>query len=140
MCFFGKLDKNSIENIGFEYKNFGFVHDSVSLRLIYSAADVFVAPSVMDAFGKTIAESMACGTPVVCFDATGPKDIVSHKVDGYKAKPFDTTDMAKGIEWILKAPNYNELCQNAREKVVSKFDSSIVAKKYIDLYKEILND
>jgi len=36
----------------------------------------------MDAFGKTIAEAMGCGTPVVCFDATGPKDIVSHKVDG----------------------------------------------------------
>ncbi len=42
-----------------------------------------------------------CETPVVCFDATGPIDIVSHKTDGYKAEPFDPTDLTNGIEWIL---------------------------------------
>jgi glycosyltransferase involved in cell wall biosynthesis len=38
----------------------------------------------------------------------------------------------------LKAPNYDELCQNAREKVMREFDSKVVAKKYIKLYKETL--
>lgn len=66
--------------------------------------------------GKTLAESMACGIPVVCFDATGPKDIVSHKVDDYKAVPFHPSSLARGIEWVLNAPNYDELCCNAREK------------------------
>jgi len=127
LCFFGNLDKSIVNNLGFEYKNFGFLYDTISLRLLYSASDVFVAPSLMDAFGKTLVESMACGTPVVCFDATGPKDIVTHKVDGYKAKPFDTTDLKNGIEWVLDADNYDELCKNAREKVVREFDSKVVA-------------
>lgn len=139
LCFFGNLDKNIADSIGFEYKSFGYLYDNVSLRLVYSCANVFVSPSLMDAFGKTLAESMACATPVVCFDATGPKDIVTHKKDGYRAKPFDITDLANGMEWILNNENYDELGKNAREKVLREFDSTVVAKKYVELYKEVLN-
>jgi len=143
LAFFGNLDNKIIDNLGFEYKNFGFLYDIVSLRLLYNASDVFVAPSLMDAFGKTLAESMSCGTPVVCFDATGPKDIVEHKITGYKAKPFDSKDLANGIKWVLNLDEngYNKLCENARKKVLNEFDSKVVAKRYIELYREmIIND
>lgn len=135
LCFFGNLDTNLIKPLGFEYKSFGFVTDNNSLRLLYSASNVFVGPSKMDAFNKTLAESMACATPVVCFDVSGQKDVVDHKVSGYKAKPFDTKDLEDGIEWVLNTPNYNELCHNAREKILQEFDNIVVAKQYIELYK-----
>ncbi|MEJ5227780.1 hypothetical protein [Thermodesulfovibrio sp.] len=48
--------------------------------------------------------------------------------------------MAKGIEWILNSSEYPELNRNAREKVLENFDSKIVAKKYIELYREILDE
>lgn len=117
----------------------GHLHDDVSLRVLYSAADVMVAPSLQEAFGQTASESMACGTPVAAFGATGLLDIVDHKFNGYLAKPFDTNDLAKGIEWVLNASNYDELCINAREKVLSEFDSCVVAKKYIKLYEEVIH-
>ena len=138
LCFFGKLNTKLVDRSGFEYKDFGFLHDSVLLRLLYSAADVFVAPSLMDAFGKTLAESMACGTPVVCFDATGPKDIVDHQVNGYKAVPFDSSDLANGIDWVFQSPDYLTLSKNAREKVLRCFDSRVVAKQYVKLYESVL--
>ncbi len=133
MVFFGNLDSKIINNLGFEYKNFGFLYDLVSLNLVYNSADIFVAPSLMDAFGKTLAEAMSCKTPVVCFDATGPKDIVDHKVNGYKAKPFEPQDLANGIEWILNldSKDYNKLCDNAREKVLKEFDSRVVLKNIL---------
>jgi len=81
---------------------------------------------------------LACGTPVVGFDIGGNSDMIEHKKNGYLAKPFDTTDLKNGIEWVLNADNYDELCKNAREKVVRKFDSKVIAKKYIELYKELL--
>jgi glycosyltransferase involved in cell wall biosynthesis len=138
LCFFGKMEKEIKDKMKFEYKDFGYLEDTISLRLLYSASDVFVAPSIQEAFGKTLAEAMACETPVVCFDATGPKDIISHKVDGYKSKPFDSEDLATGIEWVLNNDDYDDLCKNARKKAVEKFDSKIIARKYVDLYKQIL--
>lgn len=141
LLFFGKLDISLLKNSGFEYTSLGFLNDTISLRLAYSAADVFVAPSLMDAFGKTLAESMACGTPVVCFNATGPKDIVDHKKNGYLAYPFDPQDLARGVKWVLEdEKRFLELSINAREKVEDYFDIQIVAKQYQSLYQEILNE
>ena len=139
LLFFGNLDENIIKQSGFEYKSLGFLHDIVSLRLAYSASDIFVVPSLMDAFGKTIAESMSCGTPVACFDATGPKDIVDHKINGYLAKAFDISDLAAGVVWVLSDENrHRELCIKAREKAVACFDVEKVAGQYADLYDSIV--
>ena len=60
-----------------------------------------MAPSRIEAFGKTLIEAMACGTPAVCFDSTGLKDIVGHKRTGYKANPFRAEDLAEGIKRVL---------------------------------------
>ena len=139
VCLFGASGKEIEKFPDLEYRNFGYLSDNISLQLLYSASDVFVAPSKMEAFGKTVAESLSCGTPAVCFDSTGPKDIVDHRINGYLAAPFDSTDLARGIEWVLNTDNYDELCMIARKKALEKFDSKVVAKQYIELYKEVLN-
>ena len=139
LLFFGRLDESLVGKLGLDYKNLGYLNDIISLRLAYSAANVFVAPSIIETFGKTLAESMACGTPVVCFNATGPKDIVTHKVDGYLAKPYDATDLANGIEWVLEDnTRLKELSKSARTKVINEFDVIKIAEKYKDLYEDIL--
>ena len=139
LLFFGKLDSATVADLGRDYVSLGFLKDTVSLRLAYSAADVFVAPSLMEAFGKTLAESLACGTPVVCFDATGPQDIVTHKIDGYKAIPFEASDLASGIGWILDHPAPQEIARNARQKVLDNFETNRVAGQYLALYREVPN-
>lgn len=85
---FGKSPKEFWDRLGISYSLLGFLHDIYSLRMMYSAADIFVAPSKYETFGKTIAEAMACGTPVVAFNATRPVDIIDHLENGYLAKPF----------------------------------------------------
>ena len=116
----------------------GQLHDDISLRVLYNAADVMVVPSLQENLSNAIMESLACGTPVVGFDIGGNSDMIDHKINGYLARPFDSNDLANGIEWVLNAPNYQQLCNNARDKVMSHFDSQLVAKQYIALYKEIL--
>lgn len=138
LCFFGALDPNEIAHLDFSYTIFGFLHDTISLRLAYSAADVFVAPSIMEAFGKTLAEAMACGTPVVCFDSTGPRDIVDHLENGYKAVSYEPADLARGVEWACFHQEPEKLGSSARQKVVASFDSEVIARKYIDVYKDAL--
>jgi glycosyltransferase involved in cell wall biosynthesis len=138
LCFFGRFSGEGIADCGFEWRSLGYLSDTISLRLVYSCADVFVAPSIMEAFGKTIVESMSCGTPVVCFDATGPKDIVRHKIDGFKANPFEPAGLAEGIKWVNSYADAKELSLTVRTRATNEFDNRLVAKRYIQLYKKLL--
>lgn len=137
---FGRSARESMSSVQLPQTHLGFLADSLSLRLVYSAADVFVAPSRMDAFGKTLAESLACGTPVVCFDSTGPKDIVDHKLTGYKARPFDVKDLARGVDWVLdqSLESYLSMRDNCRKSTVERFDARVIAQQYLALYKQVL--
>lgn len=121
-----------------ETKHLGYLHDELTLRVAYSAADVFVAPSVQEAFGKTLVESMACGTPVACFDATGPASIVDHKVTGYKARPFSSEDLANGIDWILNNGRSSTIKKSCRERAVNHFSKEVVAERHIELYHSLI--
>jgi glycosyltransferase involved in cell wall biosynthesis len=138
---FGHSSQSVIAMIPQPVTPFGFLSDIISMRLIYSAADVFVSPSRMEAFGKTLVESMSCGTPVVCFDATGPSDIIGHQTTGYKAMPFNPVDLAKGIDWVLslKAVKQRYLSVQSRERAVRLFDSQVIAGQYLELYEDLLD-
>ena len=118
----------------------GRLNDDITLTLAYSAADVMVVPSIQEAFGKTAIEAMACGTPVVCFDATGLRDIVEHRHTGYRAECFNDSDLADGILWTLENPERNaKLSDNARKRTEALFSSPVQADSYIKLYQEILD-
>lgn len=137
---FGSSEPKKPQNFGFKTHYLGHLHDDISLVTLYSAVDVMVVPSLQENLSNTIMESLACATPVVGFDIGGNSDMIEHKENGYLAKPFDTTGLKDGIEWVLNNDNYAKLCKNARQKVLREFDSEIVAKKYINLYKKILNE
>ena len=138
VCTFGKGDTTQVAKKGFEVLNLGFLHDDVSMRIAYNIADVFVAPSLLEAFGKTIVEAMGCGIPVVCFDSTGPKDLVEHKQNGYKAIPYSPRDLANGISWVTTNKDYGALKNSAISKALKTYEKSVVAKTYMELYKTIL--
>lgn len=116
----------------------GHLHDDISLRVLYSAADVMVVPSLQENLSNAIMESLSCGTPVVGFAIGGNEDLIEHHQTGYLAKPFDIEDLANGINWILNHDNPIAINIAAREKVLCEFDSKVVAIRYIDLYKKIL--
>ncbi|WP_319437887.1 glycosyltransferase family 4 protein [Vibrio cholerae] len=117
----------------------GHLHDDVSLRALYSAVDVMVVPSLQENLSNAIMESLACATPVVGFAIGGNSDLIEHQKTGYLAQPFDTQDLANGIDWVIQHKKPEQLSLAAREKVIREFDSKLVATKYIELYDQIKN-
>jgi glycosyltransferase involved in cell wall biosynthesis len=98
-----------------------------------------LVPSIQESFGQTASESLACGTPVVAFNATGLKDIVDHQQNGYLAKAYEVEDFAKGINWVLEnADRYHKLSLNAREKAEREFNLELQARRYSSLFHEMV--
>ena len=117
----------------------GYIHDDISLRLLYSAADVMVVPSLQENLSNVIMEAMSCATPVVAFNIGGNSDMVVHKQTGYLAQPLDSMDLARGIIWVIDSLATSVLSANARQKVIGEFDQTVVAQQYISLYSECLS-
>lgn len=136
---FGAGEPQNPPDFGLKIRYVGWLHDDVSLAALYSASDVMVVPSLQEAFGQTASEAFACGCPVVSFRTTGLLDIVDHLENGYLARPFEPSDLAAGINWVLSDDNrHKELCIKAREKAVACFDIEKVAVQYADLYESIV--
>jgi len=139
LVIFGQSRSNSKLCHGYPIHFMGQLHDEISLRVLYSAADVMIVPSRIEAFGQTASEAHACGTSVVSFDIGGLKDIVEHKKTGYRAEAYDTKDLARGISWVFENNNLGELSKTARSKVVNSFSEDLVADSYIKIYNKILS-
>jgi len=131
---FGQRAPQSLPSLGFPIHYTGHLHDDLSLRALYSAADVMVIPSRQDNLPNTGVEAHACGTPVVAFHTGGLPDIVEHQRTGYLAKAFVTEDLARGIAWVLAQRASGQLRKQARERAVARFSEGVVAEGYQSLY------
>jgi glycosyltransferase involved in cell wall biosynthesis len=137
---FGYSQPENPPDLGFKIHYLGTLNDDLSLTLSYSAADVFVAPSMEDNLPNTVMESMACGTPSVAFKIGGMPDMIEHKKNGYLAQPYEVKDLAQGIVWVLEnEERYHKLSYRAREKVEQEFTLEIQAHRYLSLFEEISN-
>jgi glycosyltransferase involved in cell wall biosynthesis len=136
---FGSPEPEKDPGFGMKGHYLGHVHDDVTLSLLYSAADVFVAPSIQETLCNTVMEAAACGTPSVAFATSGLLDVIEHGKTGYLAKPFVPDDLARGIEWILTDNEQRRnLSAAARNKLVSEFALEQVARRHAEMYRGIL--
>lgn len=118
----------------------GEVNDDDALARLYSACDVMVVPSEQEAFGKTLVEAMACGTPVVAFDCGGPVDIVEDGETGVLAEPFSAAALADGIARCIGDDGRGrEMGRRARARAERLFSIEAVADRYDSLYRLILS-
>lgn len=134
MIVFGQRAPQSSPVLGFPLHYGGRLHDDLSLRALYSAADALVIPSRQDNLPNTGVEALACATPVIAFDTCGLSDIVAHQRTGYLAKAFDTQDLASGITWVLAQRGLQPLGEQARELAVARFGYPVVADQYEQIY------
>lgn len=102
---------------------------------IYSAADVFVNPTLEDNFPTTNLESLACGTPVVTFNTGGSGESIDDKV----GKIINQGDFYSLFDFLNKMYNRkikfnSDNCVKYARENFSKTDRYL---DYINLYKTI---
>lgn len=137
---FGQSQPSHPPNLGLKTHYLGSLRDDYSLALLYSAVDIFVAPSVQDNLPNTVMESIACGTPCIAFHIGGFPDMIEHQHNGYLAQAFNIKDLIDGIIWILSdQERYQKLAEHARAKAVKEYALSILASHYHQVFTQVLN-
>ena len=113
----------------------GKINDESLLAAAYSAANLFVIPSIEDNLPNTMLESLACGTPVVGFNIGGIPDAI---VSGFNGFIVDKIDSDELYRVIIYAINYNFDRYKIVEDTVNRFGPNIQASSFIDLYNSVL--
>ena len=132
----------SPEAVGLETEcrilDLGIISDENRLAEVYSAADLFVIPSLEDNLPNTVIESMACGVPVVGFSSGGIPEMVEHRKTGYLVETGDMDGLIKGIEWILKSHDAGiDFVTVCRQKAIAEYAMEVQSNRYVNLYHHI---
>lgn len=115
----------------------GTIEDKQTLSNYYSIADAFILPSREDNLPNVMLESLACGTPVISFDIGGMAEIIKNDFNGFKAKGLESNDLANVlIDFIETKKKFNK--DAIRNFALENFSERLIAEKYKDVYKRIL--
>ncbi|MCM3693199.1 glycosyltransferase [Neobacillus niacini] len=106
-------------------------HNVKELAEIYSAADVFMNPTLEDNFPTTNLESLACGTPVITFNTGGSIESIDERC-GIIVENQSAIDLIRSIRMLKKSDISNKDCLN-RSKLYNKEN---IYNHYIDLYTQ----
>lgn len=128
-----ELNRNGITYLGEKSKE--------QLKKYYKNAKAFLFPLQWEEpFGLTMAEAMACGTPVIAFNRGSVSEVVKNNETGFVVKPFNykgETNIAGFIAAISQVERINRSA--CRQRVIDNFSSSKMAEEYEKLYYKIIN-
>lgn len=103
----------------------------------YSLADVFVITSRCDNFPTVCLEALACGAPVVGFQAGGISETAPYEKIGRFVEKENITEMINAIDIFLKKPRkyYSRSCRDYAEHFLSKQHMN---DEYMKIFKELI--
>jgi glycosyltransferase involved in cell wall biosynthesis/2-polyprenyl-3-methyl-5-hydroxy-6-metoxy-1,4-benzoquinol methylase len=128
-----------LDQVGCATRCVGTVTNDLLMSAIYSAADVFVLPTLADNSPNGVLEAMACGTPAAAFNVGGVPELVHHMETGYLAAYKDAADLARGIQLLLVDEGLRErLGRRCREVVDGEHSIELQARRFEALYRDIL--
>lgn len=121
--------------------NTGFITDMAELAGIYSAADIFLNPTLQDVLPNVALESMACKTPSVTFRTGGVPEVVLDGRTGLVADQGNVRQMANCCERLMKdRVLLRTLAEEGRKHAEQTFSRPVIARQHAGLYQEILSE
>lgn len=113
----------------------GFVDENL-LPALYTAADVFVVPSLEEGFGMTAIEAMAAGTPVVGTRVGGLPEVIENGETGVQVEVGAVEPLAAGIDSVLSASEGEYSTARIRERARA-YTWAGVSERVGSIYDEV---
>lgn len=118
----------------------GHMNRNEVIRMLVDA-DLFVLPSLEEAFGMVLLEAQAVGLPIVATEVGGIPEVVREDETAILVPPDDEEALADGVEGLLdRRSEWRAIGRAGRESVGTNFDSERLIEDLIDRYRTLLQD
>lgn len=138
LAIFGKSELDMQELFPVKVHQIPYITSEQEMIQLYNTADLYVTSSLEENLPNTIMEAMSCGVPCAGFNIGGIPEMIDHLENGYVATYKSADDLADGIHQLLQQADFAQLKQKAREKVIRSYSFASVAKRYIDVYTQLI--
>jgi glycosyltransferase involved in cell wall biosynthesis len=143
-----EIEVLALGNTSSEFRNqYAFIRffdadfDPKKLRTLYSAADIFVIPSLVDNLPNTVLESLFCGTAVVGADVGGIPEMVVPGETGWLFDPRDPRSLAEILSQIYQERELlSRIKARCRSWVQDRFSIENQRDQYLQLFQAIVDD
>jgi len=116
-----------------------FLNPSPDVLQFYAAADAYVGPSLEDAYGLPILESMACGLPVIASKSAGASEIVRDGENGLLLRnPRDVKELAQLMRKLCVSQDLVSSLGEAAERTAALESWESHAERMYAHFEEIL--
>ncbi len=123
----------SAESLGAgDVRCLGAVAES-DLPVLYSGAELFVLPSLVEGFGLPILEAMACGVPVACARSSSLPEVAGHAAVFFD--PSDTGSIVQAVAQLLRNPGYRRLLGERGRARARQLSWARTARSTLDVYR-----
>jgi glycosyltransferase involved in cell wall biosynthesis len=113
--------------------------DYQSVVPYYQAADLLIHAALVDTFPLTVLEALACETPVLATNISGPSEQIIDGVTGFLTPPGDVQAMVQSVSRLVTDPELGKrMGKIAGEEARKRFDHERQASDYLNWYQEIL--
>jgi glycosyltransferase involved in cell wall biosynthesis len=103
-----------------------------------ASADLFLNPSVTEAFGNVTLEAMACRLPVIAAESTGATNLVRHGVTGMLVDGADADEFAEALALYARDPKLRRRHGEAGLAVAETMDWDTINSAVIRAYKHAI--
>lgn len=110
----------------------GPVNDIQKNELLGRCAAFLMPIEWNEPFGIVMAESLACGTPVIGFKRGSVPEVVKHGINGFQCSTFEEM-----VTYIGKIDEIDRA--KVRYDAVQRFSSQVIIEHYLRIYKQLIN-
>ena len=103
-----------------------------------ASADLFLNPSMTEAFGNVTLEAMACGLPVIAADSTGATNLVRYGVTGMLVDGEDPDEFAEALATYGRDPDLRRRHGEAGLAVATTMDWDTINSAVIRAYRHAI--
>ena len=104
------------------------------LCALYTAADLYLSVSREESMGMTLLEALACGTQVLCYDATALPEIVTAEV-GEAVPAGDLEQLAGSVRRLCTSPKSAAACRARAEEYAADKRFAAYMRLYENMYR-----